>query len=152
MANSDDIFTCKVVDELERSAHTQKENRQPEVLQYSFRRQTGPLHCRLEESNEDLSRNDASTTYGIIMSFSIGLYSIDLGLPVSFLTRSFIILVCKIIWSAFQLSAKVGEKNVFYAQREGSRIEAIEGHLLRSLARSRRLPIACLRWSACMLP
>ena len=117
MANSDDIFTCKVVDELERSAHTQKEDQQFEVLQYSFRRQIGPLHCRLEESNEDLSRNDASTTYGIIMSFSIGLYSIDLGLPVSFLTMSFILLVCKIIWSASLLSGEVGEKNVFYAER-----------------------------------
>ena len=86
------------------------------------------------------------------MSFSIGLYSIDLGLPVSFLAMSFIILVCKIIWSAPQLSGEVGEKNIFYAQKEGSRMEAIEGHLLKTPARSRRLPIACLRWGACTLP
>ena len=51
------------------------------------------------------------------MSFSIGLYSVDLGLPVSFLAMSFILLVCKIIWSASQLSGEVGEKNVFYAER-----------------------------------
>jgi hypothetical protein len=152
VTNSDDIFTCKVVDELERSALSQKENQQFEALQYSFRRQTGPLHCRLEGIDENLSRNDASTTYGMIMSFSIGSYSIDMGLPVSFLTLTFILLVCKSIWSASQLSGEVGEKNVFYTQREGGRVEAIAGHLLKTLARSRRLPIACLRWGACMLP
>ena len=117
VANLGDILTCIAVDELERSAHTQKEDQQFETLQYSSRRQTDPLHCRLEGYNEDLSRSDASTTYGIIMSFSIGLYSVDLGLPVSFLAMSFILLVCKIIWSASLLSGEVGEKNVFYAER-----------------------------------
>ena len=88
--------------------------------------------------NEVLSRNDASTAYGMIMSFSIGLYSIDLGLPLSFLALTFILLVCMSSWSAFQLSGEVGEKNVFYMWGEGGRVEAIA-----ALARSRRLPIAC---------
>ena len=98
MTNSDDIFTCKVVDGLERS---------------------GPLQCRLEGRNEDLSRNDAGSTDGMIMSFSIRLYSIDL--PVSL---TFILLVCRSIWSASQLSGGVGEKNVFYTQ--SGRMEAID--------------------------
>ena len=50
-------------------------------------RQMGPLHWRLEGRDEDLSRNDAS----------IGFYSIDFGLPVSFPTLNFILLVCKSI-------------------------------------------------------
>ena len=129
MTNLGGTFTCKVVDELKRSAHWQKENQQFEALQYFFRRQTGPLRCRLEGRSEDLSCNDANTTYGMIMSFSIGLYCIDLGLPVSFLALTFILLVCMSSWSVFQLSGEVGEKNVFYTRREGGRVEAIAGHL-----------------------
>ena len=110
MANPNDIFTCKVVDELKMLAHSQRENQQFEVLQYSFQRQTGPLHWRSEGRDENVSRNDASTTYRMIMSFNIGLYSIDFGLPVSFPTLNFIRLVCKSIWSASQLSGKVERK------------------------------------------
>ena len=136
---------------VERSAHWQKDNQQFEALQYFFRRQTGPLHCRIEGRNEVLSRNDARTTYGMIMSFSIGLYPIDLGLPVSFLALTFILIVCKRSWSESRLGGEVGEKNVFLTRRESGKVEAIEGHLLRSLARSRRLPITCQKWGDCTL-